>query len=429
MTEPDAANPDHPALPGAKTALTLLLLINLFNYIDRSILFAVQGTIGDEFHVSKQLLGLLVLGFLVSYMLLAPAFGLLADRFSRWLLIGVGVAIWSLASGGSGLATTYLTLLATRCVIGVGEAAYGPVAPTLIADFYPVKVRGRVLAWFYAAIPVGSAIGYIAGGPFAHPGKWHHAFLLTVPPGLLLAAWCFFMRDPRAAGRAGGRPADAAKPFLADYKALARIPSFVLNTAAMTCMTFAIGGVQAWMPTYLTDERAMTPERANLWLGGIVVLAGVAATLAGGWAGDKLRDRFPGSYFLVSGAGMLAGFPLFLLLLYTPFPYAWGVLFAAVFCFFFNTGPSNTALANVTPPAVRATAFAANILVIHLLGDAISPFVIGAIADRTSLKVGFVAVSLMMLAGGVVWLFAAPHLRPDTDRVERGGGGTATPAH
>jgi MFS family permease len=406
--------PAENSLRNARLALALLLGINLFNYVDRSILYSVQEAVRLDFGVSSSAMGLLVLAFLVTYMLLSPVFGFLADRFSRWMLIGIGVTLWSLASGASGLAQTYAALLATRCLIGVGEAAYGPVAPTIISDLYPVAVRGKVLAWFYAAIPIGSAIGYVLGSPFAHAGKWHQAFFLTLPPGLLLGAWCFFKKDPRrgAADEIGEAP--PRKITFDDYKILAKIPSYVLNTAAMTAMTFAIGGVAAWMPTYLTVDRGMTPERAGLFFGGIVALAGLVATLAGGIAGDRLRSRIPGSYFLVSALGMLAGFPLFLLLLITPFPLAWVVLFAAVFCLFFNTGPSNTALANTTPPAIRASAFAINILIIHILGDAISPWIIGKIRDHYSLNIGFVAVSVMMLVGGLLWLWGMKYLSEDT---------------
>src|SRR5262249_43102011 len=168
-------------------------------------------------------MGWLATAFLVSYMLLSPVFGWLADRARRWVLIGTGVILWSLASGLSGLATSYAMLLVTRCVVGVGEAAYGPIAPALISDVYPVSVRGRVLAWFYAAIPVGSALGYVLGGLFAQPGRWHYAFLLTVPPGIVLGTWCFFLREPARGG------ADAAvvrrTPTLVDYRALLRIRS------------------------------------------------------------------------------------------------------------------------------------------------------------------------------------------------------------
>jgi len=406
-------SPDN-QLRNARLALALLLGINLFNYVDRSILYSVQESIRLDFGVSSSAMGWLVLAFLVTYMLLSPVFGLLADRFSRWMLIGIGVTLWSFASGASGLANSYAALLATRCLIGVGEAAYGPVAPTIISDLYPVSVRGKVLAWFYAAIPIGSAIGYVLGSPFAHAGKWHRAFFLTLPPGLLLGIWCFFKKDPRRGAADNLSEAPPRKITFDDYKLLAKIPSYILNTAAMTAMTFAIGGVADWMPTYLTVDRHMTPERAGLFFGGIVASAGLVATLAGGIAGDRLRGKIPGSYFLVSALGMLAGFPLFLLLLITPFPLAWLVLFAAVFCLFFNTGPSNTALANTTPPEIRASAFAINILIIHTLGDAISPGIIGKIRDHYSLNIGFVAVSGMMLLGGLFWLWGMKYLAEDT---------------
>ncbi len=204
------------------------------------------------------------------------------------------------------------------------------------------------------------------------------------------------------------------KATLADYKVLLKIPSYLLNTAAMAAMTFAIGGIADWMPTYLTVDRGLSPERCGVIFGGIVVVAGLTATLAGGMAGDRLRAKVPGSYFLVSALGMLTGFPLFLLLLITPFPLGWVVLFLAVFCLFFNTGPSNTALANTTPAAIRATAFAINIFIIHILGDAISPGIIGAIRDHSSLKMGFVAVSGMMLIGGLLWLWGMRYLAADT---------------
>ena len=399
------------AMPGARAALILLLAINLFNYIDRYILAAVEKPISDEFGVGMGRMGLLMTFFLVTYMLVSPLFGWLADRFPRWMLIGVGVIIWSLASGGSGWARTFAMLAFMRVLIGFGEAAYGPVAPTLISDLYPVAVRGKVLAWFYAAIPVGSALGYVIGGLFIK--HWHWAFYATLPPGILLGVWCFFMREPPR----GQADAVAHRKAIArDYLLLAKIPSYVLNTAAMTAMTFAMGGVGFWMPRYLSASRGVEEKSSRIVFGGILVVAGLLATLAGGWAGDKLRPRFPGSYFLVSGVGMLAGCPMFLLMLITPFPWCWVIIFLAIFCLFFNTGPSNAALANVTPPAIRASAFAVNILIIHALGDAISPTIIGRVAERWNLTVGFAAMAVLVLVGGLLWLVAARYLGRDTER-------------
>jgi len=319
------------------------------------------------------------------------------------------VIVWSLASGGSGLVPTFALLICMRLMIGIGEAAYGPVAPTLLADMYPVATRGKIMAWFNAAIPVGSALGYVIGGLFHD--HWHWAFYLTVPPGIILGVWCFFMREPsRDSAHAQAKPQRAT---WADYKAVLSIRSYTINCIGMTAMTFALGGIAFFMPRYL-EERGQSAGHATPIFGGIVVVSGLFATLAGGIAGDKLRSRFPGSYFLVSGASMLVGFPLFLAILITPFPYCWGVLFLAVFCLFFNTGPSNTILANVTKPSVRATAFAFNIFVIHAFGDAISPPVIGWVAQHYSLNVAFGVVSVLILVGGLVWLSGTKHLAADT---------------
>jgi MFS family permease len=415
-------------LPGARLALGLLLVINLFNYIDRYVLAAVVPALEDEFFPkdsitglrppgTEELIGALGTAFMVAYMLVSPVFGVLADRMSRWLLIGIGVILWSLASGASGLAATYLILLATRCFVGVGEAVYGPVAPTVISDMYPVKVRGYVLSWFYMAIPVGSALGYVLGGlVFQITGDWRWAFYIVVPPGILLGICCFFMPEP-GRGQADVGSDVKHKLRLADLPVLLHTPSYVLNTLGMTAMTFAIGGIAYWMPRYITTDRGYGDlGQVNMIFGLIVVVSGLSATLLGGLAGDKLRDRYPGSYFLVSGVAMLAAFPMVLLVLVTPFPAAWIFLFLACFCLFFNTGPTNTILANVTHPAMRASGFAINIFVIHALGDAISPWIIGAIAGRSSMNLAFTVVSVMILVGGVIWLYGARYLAEDTAR-------------
>lgn len=402
--------------PGAGRALALLLLLNLFNYIDRQVVPAVELPISLEFGASKQQMGYLATGFLIVYMVAAPAFGFLADRWSRWLLVAIGIFIQGLATLASGLSTGFAMLLLMRCVMGIGDAAYGPAAPTLIADMYPIEQRGRKLAWFYAAIPVGSAIGYGVGGlMYWLTEDWRWAFYVIVPPMMLLGFICLMMTDPRRKVSA-----DIARPRIGwrEYAALLRNRSYVLNCAGMTAMTFAIGGIAFWVPRYLQVYRDLNPATANLGFGAIVAGSGLIATLAGGWAGDKLRGRWSGSYFLVSAGGLLLAFPLTLLFLVVPFPYGWIVIFAAVFCLFFNTGPSNTIIANVTMPRVRASAFALNIFIIHALGDAISPPIIGAIADRWNLEVGFMVVSAMMALGGLLWLWGAKYLAEDTAMVE-----------
>jgi MFS family permease len=392
----------------------------MFNYVDRYVLAAVEPAIQKDFFKpgdpnAESWMGLLATAFFVSYLIMAPVFGWLADRMSRWLLVGVSVILWSLATGASGLAGFFMMLLITRLFVGVGEAGYGPSAPTIISDLYPVSRRGSVLAWFYAAIPVGSALGYVIGGLIAKYYGWRAAFYAVVPPGLLLGVLCFFMRDPARGQNDVGVGSTARKASLRDYLILLKTPSYVLDTLGMAAMTFAIGGISFWIPKYFVDVRhAGDLGQVNTKFGGIVVVAGLLATLAGGWAGDKLRARFPGSYFLVSAAGIILACPFVIAMLYAPLAWAWVWLSIAVFCLFFNTGPSNAILANVTHPSVRATAFAVNICVIHILGDAASPPLLGKIGHH-SWNAAFIVVAGVMALAGVLWLYGARYLQADTE--------------
>ena len=405
--------------PGGRTALWLLLAINLFNYIDRQVLASVEPEIRAHFFRpgdpnAHALTGLLGTAFLVSYMISAPIFGWLADRTSRWLIIGTSVILWSVATAASGIVGTFALLFTMRLFVGVGEGGYGPAAPTIIADFFPLALRGRVLSYFYVALPVGSALGYAVGGFVTSHWGWQTAFFAVAAPGLLLGIFCFFRRDPRERGTKQNEK--WRRPRLQDYLGLARIRSYVLNTLAMTALTFAIGGMAFWIPGYL--EYRGLPPTSRIFFGGILVFAGLTATLLGGLAGDLLRKRFAGSYFLVSGIGILIAFPFSAAMLFTPFPAAWVLMFIAIFFLFFNTGPSNTALANVTHPSVRATAFALNILIIHALGDALAPPLIGAVADHTNMNIAFLLVSATMMIAGVLWLMGMKYLPADTAAVE-----------
>jgi len=439
----------------ARAALALLLLINLFNFIDRYVLAAVMPEIESTFFSAPERAGTLVLqlvtkfeqafgftprlalggllstAFMVTYIIGAPLFGRLAGRQSRWMLVGVGVSLWSLASGASGMAGTFLVLLVTRCFVGIGEAAYGPVAPAIIADSYPISVRGRVLSWFYTALPIGSALGYVLGEQIAKSGlgdlgarlfgfsaeSWRWAFYLVTPPGLILGLWCLFIRDP-AKDQADALVTSPARVVRwRNYLIFFRTPSYVLCSLGMTCMTFAMGGIAVWMPYYL-EHRPGLQRFPTTTFGVILLVTGLLGTLLGGIAGDKLRDRFAGSYFLISGIAMLIGFPVVGMMTTAAFPWIWVYIFFACFCLFFNTAPTNTILANVTHPDIRAAGYALNILFIHALGDVPSPFLIGLISDRYNMDIAFRVVAVMFLCSGLIWLLGVRYLAKDVARAQ-----------
>jgi predicted MFS family arabinose efflux permease len=306
--------------------------------------------------------------------------------------MAAGVALWSCATAVSGIVRSYPHLLFGRALVGIGEASYGAVAPALLSDAFPPSRRGFALALFSMAIPVGSALGYLLGGLLERAVGWRSAFFLVGLPGLCLAWSVWKMPDPaRDGSRPGGEPGERAPaPAWPEYRALLRTPSYLLNCLAMTAMTFAVGGLAAWVPTYLTRIRGMALDQANLVFGLLTLVSGIGGTLLGGWLGDRLLPRLPAAYFLVSGIGLLCSVPAAAAVILLP---DLGGVLAAIFlaelCIFLNTGPLNAVIANVSRPAVRASAYAANIFIIHALGDAISPAIIGAVSDRAGLAAAF----------------------------------------
>src|SRR6202020_2836883 len=196
----------------ANAGLAILAFINLFSYLDRYVVSGVLESLKhSDLGLSDTNLGSLMTGVLIVYTLPAPVFAPVGDRRSRPRLIAIGVACWSFATALSGFAVNFLTLFVARAAVGVGEAAYVTIAPSLLSDYFPVRQRGRVMAIFFCAIPVGSALGYVVGGLVDKHYGWRAAFFVAGIPGLVLAALCLLLRDPpRGVQDADAAQADAA---------------------------------------------------------------------------------------------------------------------------------------------------------------------------------------------------------------------------
>jgi len=408
------ANPTAPASTSARTsyyALLILSLINLVNYLDRYIVTVALPYIKQDFQLTNTQAGYLGSFFMLVFMLASPVSGFLGDRLPRRYLVAAGVLLWSLATGASGLATTFFALMVARACVGIGEAGYGAVAPSIISDLFPRQQRTRVLSFFYIAIPVGAAAGYGLGGWLSEAYSWHMAFFVGGAPGLVLGAMAFFMPEPQR-GAMDGPEAQTKLPFLVGLKGLASNKSFWWTTAGYTLMTFSIGGLGYWLPTFLVSERGMSPGTAGFSSGAVTATAGLVGTLAGGWLGDKMDRRMEGGGLRLSGVGLLIAAPLmFLAMKVDSHVPMFAIIFLAQFFIFLNSGPINAAIVNGVPPAFRAFAMGLNVLFIHMLGDAISPTAIGKVADLSSLSFAIELNALPVLLGGLALLMAGKLFR------------------
>ncbi len=403
----------------ARWALFVLTLINLFNYLDRFVVAAVVESLKPALHLSDGEIGWLATGFILVYMLTSPIFGTLGDRGARPRLIAAGVAIWSLATALGGFARGFVSLFAARSTVGVGEAAYGTVSPALLADYFPVGERGRVFAVFSAAIPIGSAAGYMLGGFVDHHYGWRAAFFVAGVPGLLLAILASRLPDPPRGGQDDAAHADAdhtAIPVhgpvrgigLRAYSVLLKNIPYVLIVLGYAAYTFGLGALAFWTPAFLERERGLSRIDATFQFGAIIVATGFVGTVAGGWLGDRLLKRFRESYMWVSGISTLAAAPFaFVAFMARDRSIYTAAIVVAAVLIFMSTGPVNSAIINVVAPEMRATSVALSILAIHVLGDVPSPPLVGFVSDHSSLAKAMLILPFAFAVGGLIWIGAA----------------------
>lgn len=357
--------------------LALLTALNLVNYIDRFLVMAVSERFGAEFGLSDTRRAAVVTAFMLGYMITSPIFGRLGDRMPRKGLIAAGVALWSLATVLSGFAGGFVSMFLARIAVGIGEASYATLSPTIIDDLAPRESKSRWLAIFYTATPVGAALGYILGGVL-DPLGWRAAFFICGGPGLLLAAVTLLIQEPERAPE-GARPGGAG----AAYREMFRLPQFRYAVLGFVAQCFAVGGFTEWAAPLLSRKLCFELADGNKIFGVITLGAGLVGTVAGGWIADRIpgEDRARAALRLCGWSSALAA-PLGVIALLQPnatgFLIALGLTELATFA---STSPSNAAVLGSVPLSLRASAMAACIFAIHLLGDLLSPNVVGAVSD------------------------------------------------
>jgi predicted MFS family arabinose efflux permease len=388
------------AIRSPAAILAILTGLNLLNYIDRYVMAAVLPKVQEDLGLSNALGGSLMTVFLVGFFATSPLFGTWADRVGtggRKRLLLLGVAVWSAATIASGLARGAASLVAARAVVGVGEASFTTIAPAIIDDLAMPSKKARSMATFNAAIPVGSALGFIVGGVVEHASGYRNAFFVAGVPGLVLGLLCLLIAEPE-------RHAIATPRLFESARTLLRIPLYRGAVLGYAAYTFAIGGFAFWAPKYLHARYGLDAGLASRNFGLVTVVCGLAGTLAGGWLADALARRIAGDREAASlranlvvcalAAGLGAPFAALAILAGTP----GGFFAAAVPCevaLFMSSGPVNLTLLRSVPGALRASAMALAIFMIHLLGDMWSPYIMGKVADA---PVGIAGASPWVLA-------------------------------
>ena len=417
---PALAQPSRPRISPAQGTLLLLIALNLLNYIDRYILPGEVSLIQREFHSTDQQMGALTTALFLFYMIAAPLTGWLGDRFPRKPLIIAGAVLWSIATLGTAWVHDYTTLYIRHALVGVGEATFGIFAPAVLADFYPERDRNRILSIFYLAIPVGAALGYLAGGQLGTLWGWRAPFFVCAIPGLLIAALYGWMgKEPVRGSSDHIRPtADRATVL-----GLFRNPAFLTGTFGLATLTFAMGGISAWVPTYLNRFAGLSLGNASLVVGATTVVDGIAGTLIGGWIAQRWLRTNHRALYLLSFWSVALTLPCGIVLFFGPIAWAVPALFAAEFFLFLNTGPLNAAIVNSVSAPVRATAVSINLFIIHCFGDTFSPQIIGAISDRTkSLRLGLGATLIFLVISCIILRAGARVAPPLEDQPPASGG-------
>lgn len=392
----------------ARRVMMLVFGLSLFNYIDRQVLYAVFPLIKTDLRLSDAELGFLASSFMIVYMCFAPFVGYFGDRVRRPLIIGVSAIFWSLSTLFSGLVKNYGQLIATRSAVGIGEAGYGTVCPSFLAEWFPVERRARVMALYALAIPAGSAVGYLLGGFLGHHFGWRNAFFIVAVPGILLGIIALFLKETPE------KNARSEHISFSGYFALLKNRTFLLICLAQSVGTFSVGGLAAWMPSYFVRSFDVSVAKAGFLFGAITVAAGLLGNFAGGWAADWLRKRTKRSYFIVGymsfflsipfGVGAIMADSLNLCLV---------LMFFAEFFIFAYSGPYHAAIVEVVPVTMRSMAFAVDIFIIHALGDAISPFLLGVVSDGAGLPFAMFLAMIYLLLGGFISIAAGEAYKKD----------------
>ena len=425
--------------------LLILTLINFINYVDRQIIISLGPFIRRDLQLTYTGFGLLITAFMLVHSLTSLPFGMLSDRWVRRKIIAFGVWSWSAATFLCGLATDFTHLLMGRAAVGIGEAAYGPPANSLLSDAFPALERSRILGFFNLGMFLGGATGLILGGVLGEILGWRACLYLVSVPGFLLGGLAWYLREPPAVAIHQTTPLGslvhnqrlmcislaalavasvgailfrsylfAGVLAVAGMGVIANIRNptlrYVLVGGVITA--FSAGALIVWMPQFVTDVRLFRPRDAGLYVGAVGVTGGLLGVVTGSYLADWLYARWPWGRMATIGIGLILSCPFVTLSLYTTDHAAMMIyFFLGIFFMVWYTGPIIAVIHDVVPSDVKATAQALYILLIHLLGDTFSPALVGKLADLHNLQTALLLPAVINVVAGVIFLIGCRRVR------------------
>ncbi len=423
----------RPGRSQARFAFIILFTINVLNYADRYVLPAILPKARQDLGLTTIEEGLLGSSFLLVYGLTTLPLGVCADRGVRKNIIGLCVGVWSVATTLGGLSRNFWQLISARTVLGIGEAGYGPASLSLLGDFFTKAQRGRVLSYWSVGNLVGAAIGFMLGGLVADAFGWRWAFYMVGIPGLIAAYLAWHMFEPERG--VFDREVDAEDYGVSEVETVhgsigigfwtrakknLQVPTYLAVICSLVFSFFTIGGTSFWLPTYLVNTFSLSVGKAGITTGAVLASSGLVGTLVGGWLADYVQHRRPDGRLLVSALGFLIGAPLVLITLLIHNMTLFIALFAiGGISLSFCTGPIFAVVQDVIAPGARATALGLTGLLVHLLGDAAAPSVIGLIADRYTLSFALITTTpTFLFLAGLACLVGARTVARDMRRMQ-----------
>lgn len=383
----------------------MLTLINFFNYFDRQVIFPLFAFLKVDFTLSDFELGLLGTVFMIVHSAASVPLGIMADRWIRKRIISFGVLVWSVATFISGLVQNFHQLLAARSIVGIGEAAYGPSATSLLADKFPEEKRAAVNSTFHLGMFAGGTLGMILAGVIGTYLGWRICFFIVGVPGFILALLSLRISEQK-------QPHHFRVHIeRSSINSIFKSAPYVVMLAGGVLLTFTSGSIISWITVFIVRYHHLSVADASIYIGSIVLIAGLAGIITGGHLADKLYLKGTPRSFIIS-IGFIIATPLLIIIANTSSAVILLVsMFAATFFMAWYYGPVVALIQDIVPSDLKATAYAFYLFFIHLLGDTISPSVMGKISDISSLRTAFYIPIATNFLGALLFLLTTKLLK------------------